>query len=765
MPARQLHIEGIVQGVGFRPHVYRLATAYELKGWVSNDVAGVHIEVSGEKNLLDQFEDELLCHPPLHARIQSVTRKEVPEKDYITFQIIESNTVGTPTVLLTPDLGLCPSCRQEIEDPANNRTGYAFTTCLHCGPRYSIITGLPYDRPNTTMATFTLCPLCEAEYTNPLNRRYYSQTNSCPRCAVQLSLIDTRGATLALDPAVVIHEAVRHLSEGKILAVKGIGGYMLMADATNAFTVQTLRERKHRPAKPFAILFKSIEAAHAYVEITEQEASTLQSLESPVVLLRRKQPESLPGVAPGLDRLGVMLPYTPLLALLAEAFPGPLIATSGNVSGSPIYYDDQQAIENLKAVADYFVVNNRPIVIPQDDSVIQFTRFGGQRIILRRSRGLAPTVFNHPFTPAHDQLAMGADMKSAFALFAHGNLYASQYLGDLENFDTQTSYQHTLNHITQLVEAKPREILADLHPGYYSTQAGQKLAELWNVPLTEIQHHQAHLCAVLAENKQLDSTEPILGVIWDGTGLGNDGQIWGGEFFTYADHHIERVDHLPYFAHILGDKFSREPRLCALALTLGHREADTRLESKFTATEWKLYRALANMPNLQTSSVGRLFDGVASLLDLCDHTSYEGEAALLLETCAQRTHDRLLEPMQDFSTDGIIAYVLHQRKIGSHRSAIAYQFHVGLAAWIKEVAHKHGCRKIAFSGGVFQNALLVDLISGMLGDDHTLLFHHELSPNDESIAYGQLAYRQVELRSIQNSEQNETSCASPFPVK
>lgn len=764
MPTRQLHIEGVVQGVGFRPYVFRLANAYQLKGWVSNDVNGVHVEVSGSPENLAQFESDLFTCPPENAHISRVHRKELPETDYLTFQIIESNPVGEPTVLLTPDLGLCEACRHELTEVGNRRKGYAFITCLNCGPRYSIITGLPYDRPLTTMASFTMCPACQKEFNDPSNRRFYSQTNSCPDCAVALSLVGQSGKTLSTDPEVVLTESIRLLQEGHILAVKGIGGYLLMADATNAPVVQKLRDRKHRPSKPFALLMKSAEAARHYVEINETESQELQSTQSPVVLLRRKNSSSLPGVAPGLDRLGIMLPYTPLLAMLAEGFNGPLIATSGNLSGSPIFYEDHQAFNNLDDIADFFVVNNRSIVVPQDDSVVQFARHGDHRIVLRRSRGMAPLVFQHPFTSAQTTLAMGADLKSAFALMVRGNLYASQYLGDLENFDTQRSYEHTLHHLLGLMNTRPAEVIIDKHPAYFSSHTGIQLASDWQVPVREIQHHQAHFAAVLAENNQLDAPQPILGVIWDGTGLGDDGQVWGGEFFRYENHTFERVAHLDYFTHFLGDKFSREPRLCALALTASNPEAIPLIESKFTDSEWKLYRAMIAKATLKTSSMGRLFDGVASLLGLCDHARYEGEAALFLENCALRETDQMLEPIRDLSTKGIIDYIVHHLHLGSHRSAIAWQFHVALVHWIAQVAREQGCRTLAFSGGVFQNALLNDLLLSMLSEEFELLFHDELSPNDECISYGQLACAQVENKLAAQTHQTETTCASPFPV-
>lgn len=764
MPNRRLHIGGLVQGVGFRPHVFRLATRFGLKGWVNNNPGGVDIELSGAAEALDSFQEELCTRPPAHARIREITVQDAAPKNFSSFEIIESKPDGTPLVLLTPDLGLCEDCWHELFQPGNRRAGYAFTTCLKCGPRYSIITGLPYDRPLTTMAGFTMCPDCEKEFRAPANRRFYSQTNSCPHCAVKLSLVDASGQMLTTQAGTVIEKSVDLLKQGKIIAVKGIGGYLLLTDAANAEAVELLRQRKHRPSKPFALLMKTVEDARQYAHVSEPEAEALNSLECPVVLLHRKNHSSLPGVAPGLDRLGIMLPSAPLLALLAAQFSGPLVATSGNISGSPIFYDDNKALQHLGQIADCFLMHNRNIVVPQDDSVVQFTRYAQQRIVLRRSRGFAPLIFNHPFALDNTVLAMGADMKSAFSLYTRGNLYASQYLGDLEDYDTQSEYRHTLDHLLGLLAASPAVVLTDMHPGYFSTQTGKRLASTWKAETVNVQHHKAHFAAVLAENERLESSSPVLGVIWDGTGFGADKQVWGGEFFRYADYSIKHVDHLDYFPHILGDKFSREPRLCALSLTKNHPEAISILQDKFTDDEWKLYRSMVDRPALMTSSMGRLFDGVASLLGLCDHSTYEGEAALFLENCALRAHNRHLEPIREFTTDNIIAYVLRHILQGSSRSAIAYQFHVGLVNWIAEVARRENSKTLAFSGGVFQNALLNDLLTSMLSDEFELLFHQELSPNDECIGYGQLAWLQIEKNRQSVHHETLQSCALQSPA-
>jgi hydrogenase maturation protein HypF len=423
----------------------------------------------------------------------------------------------------------------------------------------------------------------------------------------------------------------------------------------------------------------------------------------------------------------------------------PLIATSGNISGSPIFFDDEKAFQNLSSVSDYFVINNRKIVVPQDDSVIQFTN-DDNRIVLRRSRGYAPTYLPNPFQREETILAVGGELKSTFALLHQGNLYLSQYLGDLENFESQENYRQTIDHFLKLFEASPAQVLVDSHPSYYSTRIGNELAAEWNIPVTKVQHHVAHFSAVLAENNLLHREQKILGVIWDGTGWGEDGSIWGGEFFEYHKFKFERIAHLDYFDHLLVNKFAREPRLCALSLCVDTDHAETLLKSKFTEAEWKLYTAMLHQGNnLKTSSIGRLFDGVASLLSLCDKSSYEGEAAMYLEACAERANAEITAHRTSgiFSLKHYIKQLAEEIIAGTPKEILAYRFHLSLVNWIEAVAIREGFSVITFSGGVFQNALLVELIQKSLGHQFDLHFHRQLSSNDECISFGQLAYNEI----------------------
>jgi hydrogenase maturation protein HypF len=753
-----LHITGQVQGVGFRPFVWRLAQAYGLSGWVNNTTDGVHVVFNAGVRTAEDFGQAILGQAPPLSRITGYRLEALARQAFEGFQIVHSATAALPDLLLTPDFALCPECRQELHQAANRRFGYAFTTCIHCGPRFSIATGLPYDRERTTMARFEQCPECLAEYNDPADRRYFSQTNSCPVCGIQLRLTDAAGMDIA-DP---LDSAINGLCAGKILAVKGIGGYLLMCDATNAGALQNLRARKRRPDKPFALLYADLEQLDGDALPGAVEKEWLPRFEAPIVLVQQRgKPASglcSTLVAPGLAEIGVMLPYAPLLDLIARGAGRPLVATSGNLSGSPIIYDDQAARRLLSPIADAILSHNRDIALPQDDSVLRFSPRHRQKIVLRRSRGFAPTFFSgvQPTGPgkARSVLALGATLKSAFAWQHLGNLYVSQYLGDLESYDTQEAFERTLQHFLRLLRATPREIVVDKHPDYFSTQLGKRLAADWQTPVLEVQHHRAHFAAVLAENGYLagpiTTVPPVLGVIWDGTGFGDDGQVWGGEFFRFDGQAMERAGYFEAFDFLLGDKMPREPRLSALSLSGLSGITPDDLEAKFSPQEWALYqKILARGGLLRTTSVGRLFDGVAALLGLAHRVSYEGQAAMLLEQAAGRYYRQEgLEALPAYPLDtagGILAptgelvrQVAADRAAGSSREKIAARFHRTLVEMVRQQARLHDCRVLAFSGGVWQNALLVDLAIAHLRPEFELLFHRQLSPNDECIAYGQL---------------------------
>ena len=750
--ALHLHIQGQVQGVGFRPFVYRLALEMGLKGWVNNGVDGVHIELSGALDTVQHFAQRVVAEAPALARITAVHQQILTAQTFPDFSIIASESLSTPQLLLTPDFGLCTDCKRELHQASNFRHNYAFITCTNCGPRYSIITGLPYDRPLTTMRGFQMCPTCQAEYDGPLNRRYYAQTNSCPACGIQLQYVEGKNDTLE-NNEVALRAAIAALDTGKIVAVKGIGGFLLLADATNASTINLLRQRKQRPSKPFALLYPDLECLASDVVVSPPAAVALQSPVAPIVLLPlQPQPKSgvqVAALAPGLRRLGVMLPYAPLSELISTALGRPLVATSGNLSHTPIAYTNEEALERLSDIADGILLHNREIVVPQDDSVLAYTPKQQQKIVIRRSRGLAPTLLLPHFQPQNGLLAMGALLKSTFAFTHQNNLYLSQYLGDLEDFDTQQNYQLTLQHLLNTLQVAPTCILVDLHPAYASSQLGREMAKERGLPVVTIQHHLAHFGAVLAEHDLLDQMEPVLGVIWDGVGLGEDGQIWGGEFFVYQQKQFQRKSHFQYFPYFMGDKMAREPRLAAFAI-LG---PDPMLEPKFSAAEWANYKVLWQKKHVvQTSSMGRIFDAVAALLGIMDVQTYEGEAALRLEELAW-TYWQGENPMLDsyiFDNQPSPQYLLLQIKAdveaGLPINLIAFKFHFSLIELIKTMVGAEQVRRIAFSGGVWQNSLLVDLALSQL-QDFQLYFHEEVSPNDEGVALGQLAIFELQVRS------------------
>ncbi len=753
MPSFHIHFQGQVQGVGFRPFVYKKALEYKLRGWVNNTSTGVHIEVNGEYNFINDFYNEILKNPPELAIITKSNIYEIQQKKFDAFQIIHSENTQKPSLLLTPDYGICNDCLSELFDKQNRRYQYPFITCTNCGPRYSIIKKLPYDRENTTMDKFPMCEICTPEYNNPLDRRYYSQTNSCADCAVEMTVLNSIKNYTQKE---IIGHIQASLTKGKIIAVKGIGGYLLMADATNRKTIETLRLRKHRPFKPFALMYPDDELLFADVYACNDEKICYQSIQAPIVLFRLKEKLKsrlqIDLIAPGLKQIGVMKAYTPLYQLILKDIDFPIIATSANISESPIIYEDDKAAKELKKIADLIVSNNREIVVPQDDSVLRFSPLYHQKIIIRRSRSLSPT-FIDPYKNIQSNktlLGMGAGLKSSFCFHTQNNTYVSQYLGNLTGYESQESFEKVLYHYFNLFETKPDIIITDKHPQYFSSQLGKELSNKFNTELHQVQHHKAHFAAVLAENGLIVPGKNILGIVWDGVGLGEDGNIWGGEFFSYQNHKIQRLSHFEYFPHIALDKFAMEPRLPALSLCRQIKKANKIISGKFSNNELKIYQKLLNKTeSMQTSSVGRLFDAVAALLNIKNINSFEGEAAILLENEAlnfylkNKNYNKFykIELLNgQIKTSTLIQKIIDDLifKVDIHE--IALKFHISLIEIIKLVAEKYQIKDLAFSGGVFQNTLLVDLIRKNLSKYYNLHFHKQLSPNDENISYGQLVY-------------------------
>ncbi len=751
MQAFHIHITGLVQGVGFRPWVHKLASKYNLDGYVNNGLDGVHIYCSGKEDDVTEFYQSIVQNPPAQALITSHHKTAFHSILKKGFFIQKSNINQPVQLLITPDISLCDDCRREIKSTNNKRYQYPFTTCVNCGPRYSITNQFPYDRENTTMDSFKQCKSCLNEYEDINDLRYYSQTNSCPDCCIEMHLYEKDGTEIKFHQKKYLDTLINLLKEGEILAVKGIGGYHLLCDATNEQSITKLRERKFRPSKPFAVLYADVEMAIADLAISPLELTALKDRSAPIVLCSLKSfPENricTNNIAPKLNSIGAMLPSSAMLQLIADKFGKPLIATSANISGSPIIYKDEEAISFLTSIADFILTYDREIVAPQDDSVLQISN-RGQKIILRRSRGLAPNYYPITFTPLPAQtLAMGAELKAAFAVSKEQMLFISQFLGDQESAESQDSFHAALNHVSSLIDFKPKQILIDKHPRYFVSEKGLELSLKYSAKIWSIQHHEAHFAAVMAENKLLDLKEPILGIIWDGAGYGTDAKIWGGEVFIFDQGEIKRAAHLKYFPQLMGDKMSKEPRLSALSVLQNLPLAQNLIQKYFTQQEWQYYQQVIRQPNLvYTSSMGRLIDAVACILGLMPVCTYEGEAAMLLEalakSCKTQSYDYYHLPLVEgeFDWTVLINELIHDWFQKEANEVIAWKFFYSLAKAIARTSNHFFIDKIAFSGGVFQNALLVDLIIEILQHKRQLYFHVQLSPNDECISMGQMAW-------------------------
>jgi hydrogenase maturation protein HypF len=746
-----IHIQGIVQGVGFRPFIYKLALENEIKGTVSNGNDGVNILINADHEKCLQFVNLIREKAPEMSHITELEVFQADERIYDSFKIVESDGNAEPKLLFAPDFSICDDCLKELNSKNDRRYNYPFITCTNCGPRFSIISTLPYDRENTTMEIFRMCPDCQQEYDEVLDRRYYSQTNSCPTCGIKLEVYD--GETVEMPQDKIIDFVADQWRKGKIVSIKGIGGFLTTCDANNKPTIDNLRKRKNRPDKPFALMYPDMEMIKNDTYASDAEIKELKSKWSPIVLLKYKKtlPEKIyiSGICEGLDRVGIMLPYTPLFDLLMQKFNAPIVATSGNISGSTIIYDNEKAKEELMKISDILVLNNRDIVVPQDDSVIKYSGKSNHRIVIRRSRGLVPSYIDTDLKLSQKSIiATGATLKSAFSIINKDQIYISQFLGNTDVYDSQLNFIHTLDHFMKLLRIKPEIILIDKHPAYFSHNFGRELAQKYNSEIKEIQHHKAHFAAVLGEHNLHTQEEKVLGVIFDGTGYGDDGQIWGGEFFVFEGREISRPEHLPYFDFILGDKMVREPRISALSISYTTDGAEKYLKNKFSDNEWQIYNKLLRQENnLKSSSIGRLFDAISSLLFDIDKQTFEGQAAMILETKALEfisknagyddSYFASTEKSVDILkliTNGIISDLEN----GIDRAEIAAKFHISIVDYIAAIAEQSGIKKLAFSGGVFQNGLIVELIIDKLSSDHQLFFHNRLSPNDECIAFGQV---------------------------
>ena len=771
-------VHGIVQGVGFRPFVHRLASRWNLAGLVRNRVGAVTIEVEGEDSALDQFLAELEHNLPPLAEIHSLHVESQPVQEAVGFVIEASDADAPGEVVVAPDMATCPACLRELFDQSNRRYRYPFLNCTDCGPRLTIITGAPYDRPKTTMASFAMCADCQAEYDSPADRRFHAQPNACPVCGPRLVAHDAAGVTIATDDPLAVF--VQHILTGKIGALKGLGGYHLVCDAGDENAVVELRRRKQRDEKPFAVMVTNLKSAERLCEISPEEARLLQSPRRPIVLLRRRENcrEALaPAIAPGNPYLGIMLPYTPLHHLLLHDVGDiPLVMTSGNRSDEPIAYQNDDARQRLGDIADVFLSHDRPIHVRCDDSVTRIV--GGDELPVRRSRGYAPVPIQLPVAAAEPMLAVGGQLKGVFGLAQSERALLSHHLGDLDHFDAFRAFERDVRLFEELFDISPRLIVHDAHPDYASTHYAQRRAAEEGLSLLSVQHHHAHMASCLAEH---GLNERAIGVSLDGTGYGPDGAIWGGEFLVGDYAEFSRAAHLRYVRLPGGDKAVDEPWRMAAAYLADAGLADQFALPGVSDEERRIVGQMIergfNSP--WTSSTGRLFDAVAALIGLRQRVRHEGQAAMELEWLATETADPsvypfTIESVQTEQTDQttavsppsgwmprpqedmidtrpVIRAIVSDIGQGAAADLIARRFHNTLIEIVAETCLRlrqaSGLSTVVLSGGVFQNALLTCGVKDRLAEKDVRVFSHRLVPaNDGGICLGQLAVAAAALK-------------------
>jgi hydrogenase maturation protein HypF len=756
---RLLEIEGTVQGVGFRPFVARLAARHGLRGWVRNDARGVTVRVAGAGELLDAFTRELRATPPPAARLTDLRERptsgipDLPPLPAVGFVILDSEVdADARTAAVTPDLALCADCRRELGDPTDRRHDYPFINCTNCGPRYSILRELPYDRPRTTMAEFVMCPACRREYDDPADWRYHAQPNACPACGPHVELCAASGARLASRGAAVA-AAAEALRSGRIVAVKGLGGFHLMVDAADEAAVAELRRRKHREEKPLAVMFPSLESLQAAAVLERDDVRWLTSAAAPIVLVRRRAGAALAeAVAPKNPWIGALLPYTPLHVRLLQACARPVVATSGNLSEEPLCTDNDEARQRLGAIADLFLVHDRPIARPVDDSVMRRSADGP--VLLRRARGFAPAPFRLPENAAANEplLCVGGHMKNTIAVTAGTNLVLSPHIGDLSNPVSTDAFRRTVELLGSLHATRFARVVCDAHPDYASTRYAQSLG----VPVVTVQHHLAHILSCLLEHD--GGPEQVLGVAWDGTGYGSDGTVWGGEFIVVnrAARQARRVGHLLPFRLPGGEAAVREPRRSALGLlhkmtagNIEHLQASAK-QLGFRDNELAVLLSLLErgVHAPVTTSVGRLFDGVAALLGLRQRCSFEGQAAMEVEFSADlesQEEGGLIMPIIGPAVGGIwqidwrptIAAIVRSRPTVP-AGLLAAHFHETLVRAAVGLATRVGIGTVVLTGGCFQNVRLLNMTRQALQSaGFNTMCHRDLPPNDGGLAAGQ----------------------------
>ena len=745
---RRLVVRGIVQGVGFRPFVYGLAVRHQLAGFVGNDSQGVFIEVEGPPAAIDAFIGELRANPPPLASIESIASEALPPKGETAFVIVASAQQAGASTSISPDVAICADCLRELFDPSDRRYRYPFINCTNCGPRFTIIRDIPYDRAQTTMASFAMCPRCAAEYHDPNNRRFHAQPNACPDCGPRV-WFERPGQAVVWDDA-AIRAAQDALRAGQIVAVRGIGGFHLACDATSDAALQALRARKGRVDKPFALMVRDLDAARALAEVSNAEAELLTGPARPIVLLRRRPDARVsPLVAPGNGYLGLMLPYSPLHYLLLDGLAQPLVMTSGNLSDEPICKDNEEARARLAGLADAFLFHNREIHIHCDDSVMRV--LDGAPLPIRRSRGYAPFPVRLPRS-APMLVAAGGELKATFCITRDQNAYLSQHIGDMENLETLRAYERAVDHFVRLFRLRPEAVVCDLHPGYLTTQWAERFAASHGLPLFKVQHHHAHIAACLAEHG-FDPDERVIGVSFDGTGYGSDGAIWGGEVLIADCRAFQRAAHLKYTPLPGGDAGIKRPYRVALAHLWAAGmpwEADLPCVAACPPDEQRvLRRQLERRLNSPlTSSAGRLFDAVAALIGVRQVITYEAQAAIELEAlCDQDELGRYPFTIEDadvlvLDPAPMLRAIVDDLRAGVRRESIAAKVHNTLAKIIVEVSillrERSGVKVVALSGGVFQNVTLLRQARAQLqAAGFRVLTHQAVPPNDGGLALGQ----------------------------
>ena len=783
----QVNVEGTVQGVGFRPFVYRLAQELELTGWVQNTRSGVLIEVEGDSLVVETFLQRLLADVPTSASVDTMSTTLVPVLDETGFSIVPCAESGQRTLVIPPDLATCEDCRRELMDRRNRRFGYPFLTCTQCGPRYSLLTAIPYERSNTTMAGFDLCPACRTEYSTESDRRFHAEPIACPTCGPHLSLWDEEGHEIAGHEE-ALQQAHVMLDQGRIVAVKGLGGFQLWVDAKSEEAVRRLRERKRRPEKPFAVLFPSVDAIRDYCLLSPDEEALLSSPQAPIVLARKRRDAVLAdSVAPGNPYLGVMLPATPLHHRLMASLQRPMVATSGNRSEEPIVTGEREALVRLNGIADALLVHDRPIARPVDDSVVfvvsgkiqsvdgeQKEQPRADEMILRRARGYVPQAirWNDDVTDGTAQgpiLAVGGHLKNTVALLTGNRIVLSQHLGDLSTLEADRAFRQAVEDLQRLLDVTPRAIACDLHPDYRSTSFARELAANLSVPLIPVQHHHAHVASCMAEHR-LDGE--VLGIAWDGAGYGGDGQVWGGEFLVASYRQFRRFAHLRPFRLLGGEAAMKEPNRSAAAVLwelmgeemLGYDLPFWKMTDDQRAQLASVLRSGVASP--WTTSMGRLFDAVASLTGLCHQTSFEGQAAMAVQFAAEQEsvtggvtvegYPMDLVPSHSSDTQWMIDWrpmvsaMLDDLRRGSSPELIAARFHMGLAVATVRVAQAAGLPRVALTGGCFQNRLLLSLVRQQLEAAGLTVYSHALvPPNDGGLSLGQAVIAAYRLNDVQ----------------